>query len=98
MPGQKMSRLKQTRYKGRRCPVFISVDDRPLIADQISQLSAGAVKLLMVIRAEPNASQKRYVDLVGMCERSVRNFGRELLDSGLVCRVTTREGAGEYTS
>lgn len=68
--------------------MFIPIENRPLTGDVLSRLSAGAVKLLMAVRAEPNESQARYVELVGLCERSVRNFGHELLDQGLVCRST----------
>jgi len=67
--------------------MFIPIENRPLTGDVLSRLSAGAVKLLMAVRAEPNESQARYVELVGLCERSVRNFGHELLDLGLVCRT-----------
>jgi hypothetical protein len=46
--------------------VFIPIENRPLTGDVLSQLSAGAVKLLMAVRAEPNESQARYVELVGL--------------------------------
>ncbi len=78
--------------------MFIAIENRPLTGDLLSRLSAGAVKLLMAVRAEPNESQARYVELVGLCERSVRNFGHELLDLGLVCRTTGQRVQHHQTS
>ena len=73
--------------------MFVAVDNQPLSSDLLRQLSAGAVKLLLAVRAEPGESQARYVAILGFCERSVRNFGRELLDFELVQR-TVVPGAG----
>ena len=76
--------------------MFVAVDNEPLTSDLLRQLSAGAVKLLLAVRAEPGESQARYITILGFCERSVRNFGRELLDFGLVQR-TIVPGSGRRT-
>jgi hypothetical protein len=90
LPGQLNAELTQKTCRNRGFVMFIAIENRPLTGDLLSRLSAGAVKLLMAVRAEPNESQARYVELVGLCERSVRNFGHELLDLELVCRTTSQ--------
>lgn len=67
--------------------MFTALYPAPLPSELLQQLSTGATKLLMAVQAEPGAPQSRYIELVGKCERSVRNFGRELLALGLVRRT-----------
>src|SRR5579859_3706378 len=63
----------------------------PLTSELLPCLSAGAIKLWHAVQLEPNQPQARYVELVGLCKRRVRDFTRELLEVGLVQR-TTRAG------
>ncbi|MHB8626513.1 MAG: hypothetical protein ACYDBJ_03195 [Aggregatilineales bacterium] len=60
-----------------------------LTSDHLRCLSPVAVKLWNAVLSEPDQRQARYIELVGRCERSVRNATRELLGLGLVERTTS---------
>jgi hypothetical protein len=61
--------------------------EQPLTSNLAALLPAGAHKLLNVARIEPGATQKRYMELTGYGERSIRSFTTALVDAGLAIRI-----------